>query len=87
MWLWLWLLLWNLEVTRRLLTRNLCKLVEKDITLRKFMFQGWKFGYCSLRCILRRGLQNVNPLISCRSSICCCCLQRIDALLRLMTLA
>ena len=84
MWLWLllWLLLWELEVIRRLLTRNLCKLVEKDITLRKFMFQTSKFAYSSLCCILRRGLQCVDSVINCRSSVCCCCLQRIDALLQ-----
>ena len=58
----------------------MCKLVEKDITLRKFMFQTSKFAYSSLCCILRRGLQSVDSVISCRSSICCCCLQRINAL-------
>ena len=48
---WLRVTLWKLEVTRRLLTRNSCKFVEKDITLRKFMFQASKLGYCSLCCI------------------------------------
>ena len=81
LWLWLWLrvLWWKLEVTRRLLTRNLCKFFEKDITLRKLVFQASKFAYCRLRCILGRGLQNVDLVISCRSSTCCRCLQRIDA--------
>ena len=84
MWLWLllWLLSWKLEVIQRLWTRDLCKLVQKDITLRKFISQASKFAYCSLCSILRRGLQNVDAVISCRSSICCRCLQRIAALLQ-----
>ena len=82
MWLWWRVLWWELEVVRRLLTRNLCHLVEKDIRLRKFMFQVSKFTYCCFGCILRRGLQNVDSVISCRSGICCRRLQRIDALLQ-----
>ena len=50
---------------------NLCKLVEEHITMRKFMLQASKFTYCCLCCILRRGLQNVDSVISCRSGICC----------------
>ena len=48
--------------------------------MRQFMLYASKFAYSSLSCILRRGLQSVNPVISCGSSTCCCCLQRIDAL-------
>ena len=44
------------------------------------MLYASKFAYSSLSCILRRGLQSVDSVISCRSSTCCCCLQRIDAL-------
>ena len=44
------------------------------------MHQASKFAYSSLSCILWRGLQSVHSVISWRSSICCCCLQRIDAL-------
>ena len=80
LWLWLWLLLWKLEVIRRLLTRNSCKFVGKDITLRQFVLQGSKFAYSSLSCIRCRRLQRFDSVISCRSSICCCCLHRIDAL-------
>ena len=72
----------KLEVIRRLLTRNLCKLVEKDIELGMFMFQTSKLAYSSFCCILCRGLQVVDSVISCRSSMCCCCLQRIDALFK-----
>ena len=73
LWLWLWLrVLWcKLEVTQRLLARKLCKLVVKDITLRKFMFQASKVTYCCLCCIGRRGLQNVDSVISFRTGICC----------------
>ena len=76
----LWLLMCKLEMTRRLLTRKLCKLVEKGITLQNFMFKASKFAYCSLCCILCRGLQNVDSVIIRRSSNYCRCLQRIDAL-------
>ena len=74
------MLLWKLQVIRRLLTRNSCKFVEKDLKLRQFMLYASKLAYSSASCILRRGLQSVNSVISCRSSTCCCCLQRIDAL-------
>ena len=47
------------------------------------MLYASKFAYSSLSCILRRGLQSVNSVFSCRSSTCCCCLQRIDALFQL----
>ena len=55
----------------RVVDSKLWKLVEKDITLRKFMFQASKVAYCCLCCILRRGPQNVDSVFSCRSSICC----------------
>ena len=44
------------------------------------MLYASKFAYSSLSCILRRVLQSVDSVVSCRSSTCCCCLQRIDAL-------
>ena len=44
------------------------------------MLYALKFAYSSLSCILCRGLQSVNSVMSFCSSTCCCCLQRIDAL-------
>ena len=82
MWLWLRVLWLKLQVTQRLLMRNLFKLVEKDITLQQMMVQAWNLTHCCFCCILHRGLQNVDSVISCRSGICCSCLQRINALLQ-----
>ena len=44
------------------------------------MLYASKFAYSSLSCTFRRGLQSVDSVISCCSSTCCYCLQRIDAL-------
>ena len=53
----------------RLLARNSYEFIEKGITLRQFMLYASNFAYSSLSCILRRGLQSVDSVISCRSSL------------------